>query len=118
MLETFDGLGVGGHGSMELRVEGVDVDDEGSAKGGTLKVRGAERGTELLLSEDGTEVVGVGFGVGAIAFLAVDVPMTSECIRLASEAAGTESDDHVERREVLRPLDLMASEDLGGGKVL
>ena len=47
----------------------------------------------------------------------VDVPASSEGIRLSSEASGAETNDEVELGEELRPAGLPLSQELGGCKV-
>jgi len=48
----------------------------------------------------------------------VDIPASSEGIRFSSEASRAEADGKVELGEILRPVGLMASQDLGAREVL
>ena len=52
-----------------------------------------------------------------IPLFGVDVPVSSEGIRLCSEASGAETNDKVELGEELQPADLPLSQELGGCKV-
>ena len=53
-----------------------------------------------------------------IPLFGVDIPASSEGIRLSSEASGAEANDKVELGEELQPAGLLPSQELGGCKVL
>ena len=53
-----------------------------------------------------------------IPLFGVDVPASSEGIRLSSKASGAEMNNEVELREELQPVGLPLSQELGGCKVL
>ena len=53
-----------------------------------------------------------------IPLFGVDIPASSEGIRLSSEASGAETNDEVELGEELRPAGLLPSQELSGCKVL
>ena len=64
------------------------------------------------------EVVWIDASIVLISLFGVDVPVSSEDIRLSSEASGMEVNDEVELGEELRPVGLLLSQEFGGCKVL
>jgi hypothetical protein len=64
------------------------------------------------------EVLQVDMGVCVIPFFRVDIPSSSQSIRLGSQFPGTESDDKIELREVFRPSDLAVCQQACGREVL
>ena len=64
------------------------------------------------------EVVQIDASIVLIPLFGVDIPASSEDIRLSSEASGAEANDEVELGEELRPADLSLSQEFGGYKVL
>ena len=72
----------------------------------------------MLLGEHWFEVVQIYASVVPIPLFWVDVPTASEGIGFHSEASRAEADGKVELGEVLRPVDLMAGQDLGAGEIL
>ena len=71
-----------------------------------------ERCGELLVHEHWLKVVWVDDGVVTVPLFWVNVPPASECIGLHFKFNGLEPDDHVELRQVLRPLGLSAVRSL------
>ena len=72
----------------------------------------------MFLGEHWFEVVQIYASVVPIPLFWVDIPTASEGIRLCSEVSRVEVDGKVELGEVLRPVGLMAGQDLGAGEVL
>ena len=64
------------------------------------------------------EVVWIDASIVLIPLFGVDVPVSSEGIRLSSKASGVETNDEVELGEELQPAGLPPSQELGGCKVL
>jgi hypothetical protein len=64
------------------------------------------------------EVLQVDAGVVATPIFRVDVPVSSQGIRLGSEFSRPEVDLHIECIEVLGPLDLAPRQLLHGGEIL
>ena len=56
--------------------------------------------------------MGIDCAVGAIPLFWVDVPLSSQQVRLCTQASGPETDDHVEGREKFRPVHLSMIEHL------
>ena len=63
------------------------------------------------------EVVRIDASIVLIPLFGVDVPVSSEGIRLSSKVSGVETNDKVELGEELRPVGLLPSQELGGCKV-
>ena len=64
------------------------------------------------------EVVWIDVSIVLIPLFGVDVPASSEGIRLSSEASRAEANDEVELGEELQPADLPPSQEFGDCKVL
>ena len=60
----------------------------------------------------------IGASIVLIPLFGVDIPASSEGIRLSSEVSGVEMNNKVELGEKLQPADLPPSQELGGCKVL
>ena len=73
---------------------------------------------ELFLHEHWLEILGIHPGVATIPLFGVDVPASSECIRLSIKFSRVEMNDQVKLRQKLRPPGLLAGEHLTGGKIL
>ena len=71
-----------------------------------------------FLSEDGLEVVRVDCGIASILPFRIDVPSSSESIRLCAETTRAEPDDKIELGKVLGPPRLPQGQYLGGRKIL
>ena len=71
----------------------------------------------MFLSEHGFQVMRVYMSVVPIPLFWVDVPTVSEGIGLCSKVSRAEADGEVELGEVLRPVGLMAGQDLGAGEI-
>ena len=116
-----------GHLGRGHRVRGKSREDVGMEGGNVKSVdatedrfneRGcAERSGELFGGEDGLIVLGVNGGVATTSLFKVDVPTSSQGVRLSTEFSGAEADDEVELGEVFGPASLPASEEFGGGEV-
>ena len=63
------------------------------------------------------EVVWIDVSVVLIPLVGVDIPSSSENIRLSSKVSTVEANDEVELGEELRPAGLLPSQELGGCKV-
>jgi hypothetical protein len=72
----------------------------------------------LLLGEDWTEFVGISSSVVLIPLFGVDVPASSEGIRLGSEFTRTETDNEIELVEIFRPTGLSTGKHLRSSEIL
>jgi hypothetical protein len=72
----------------------------------------------LLLGEDWTEIVGISSSVVLIPLFGVDVPASSEGIRLGSEFTRTETDNEIELVEIFRPTGLPTGKHLRSSEIL
>jgi hypothetical protein len=72
----------------------------------------------LLLGEDWTEIVGIGSSVVLIPLFGVDVPASSEGIRLGSEFTRTETENEIELVEIFRPTGLTTGKHLRSSEIL
>ena len=77
---------------FDIRVELVNVYDSTSMEYGTFKKSSAERSRELFLSKYRTEIMRVDLSVLTIPLFRVDVPSSSECIRLPTKFTWSELD--------------------------
>ena len=77
-----------------------------------------ERRSELLGGEDRLEIVRVYASVALTSLFKVDVPSSSQSIRLGAQATRTETNNHIEGVKVLRPLGLPPGKEFGGGEIL
>ena len=68
--------------------------------------------------EDRLVVVRVHTGVAVTSLFKVDVPSSRQAVRLGTQPSWPETDDHVERIEILRPPGLSPGQEFGGGEVL
>jgi hypothetical protein len=82
-----------------------------------MKVGCAEGNGELFLGKDRVKILRIGKCEVTILPFEVVVSSLGEGVRLFTKYPGTETDDHVESREALRPSCLMPSEGLGGGEI-
>jgi len=98
-------------------VELFHIDEDGSADCRSKEDGCPEGGRELFLGEHGSEVVWVDPSVVPIPLFWVDVPASSEGIGFSSKASRAEVYGEVELGEVLRPVGLMAGQDLGAGEI-
>src|SRR5215467_10612812 len=71
----------------------------------------------MLVSKDGTAIMRIDRRVAIIPPFWVDVPTSSESVRLCSELSGTEPDDKVELGKELAPASLSTSKNLRGGEI-
>ena len=94
------------------------VEDDHGAEYRESEDGSPERRGELLVREHWSVVVWVDDGVVTVPLFWVDVPPASECVGLRSEFTGSEPDDHVELRQVLRPSGLSAGQELRCREVL
>jgi len=94
------------------------VDKDGSTDCQSKENGCPKGGHELFLGEHGSEVVWVDPSIVPIPLFWVDIPASSEGIGFSSEASRVEADGKVELGEVLQPVGLMASQDLGAGEIL
>jgi len=108
---------IGGESCENVFVEVFHINEDGSADCWSEENGCPEGGRKLFLGEHGSEVVWVDPSVVPIPLFWVDVPASSEGIRLSSEASRAEADGKVELGEVLRPAVLTTSQDLGAGEV-
>jgi len=72
----------------------------------------------LFLSEHWPEILWINTSVATIPLFGVDVPSSSESVRLGTKFSGTEMNDEVELREELGPLGLPVGEDFRGREIL
>jgi len=72
----------------------------------------------LFLSEHRPEILGINLGVATIPLFGVNVPSSSESVRLGTEFSGSEMNDKVKLEEKFRPPGLPAGEDFGGREIL
>jgi hypothetical protein len=63
------------------------------------------------------KVLQVDVGICVIPFFRVDIPSSSQSIRLGSQFPRMELDDEIELGEVFGPLDLVACQQVGGREV-
>lgn len=70
------------------------------------------------MGENGSEVVRVDRSIVLIPLFGVDVPSSSQGIRLGAKPSRAETDDEVELGEKLQPASLPVSQEFRGGKVL
>ena len=71
----------------------------------------------MFLSEDWSEILRVDSSIGAIPLFRVDVPSSSQGIRLGSEFPRTETNDEVEGRKKFGPSGLPTGKEFGGREV-
>jgi len=72
----------------------------------------------LFLGEHQPEILGINLGVATIPLFGVDIPLSSESVRLGTEFSGAETNDKVELGEKFRPPGLLAGEDFGSREIL
>ena len=107
-----------GKSCEDVFVELFHVNKDGSVDCQSEENDFPKGGCELFLGEHGPEVVWVDPSIVPIPLFWVDVPALSEGIRFSSEVSRAEADGEVELGEVLQPVGLTASQDLGAGEVL
>jgi len=73
---------------------------------------------ELFSREHRLEVLWIDSGEAPIPLFGVDVPASSQGVRLCAKFTRSETNDQVKRGEVFRPLGLPTGENLRGGEVL
>ena len=76
------------------------------------------RSRKLFIGENGSEVMWVDGSIVTISPFWVDIPMSSQRVRLSTQTTRMEADDKVKLREEFRPTSLSMSKDLGSGEVL
>jgi len=69
-----------------------------------------KRVRELFLSEHQPKILGVNLGIATIPLFGVDVPSSSESVRLGTEFSGMETNDKIKLGEKFRPLGLPAGQ--------
>ena len=72
---------------------------------------------QLFLIKDRLEVVRIDLAIIAIPLFRVDVPSSSQCIRLSTKLTGMEANGKIEGSKEFRPVSLVVGEDLSGGEV-
>ena len=60
----------------------------------------------------------IDYGIASISFFRINIPLSSKSIWFGTKTTGTESDNKVELREVLRLLHLPLGQHLGSRKIL
>jgi len=108
---------IGRESCENVFVELFHIDEDGSADCQSEENGCPKGGRKLFLGEHGSEIVWVDPSVVPIPLFWVDVPVSSEGIGFSSEVSRAEADGEVELGEVLRPVGLTASQDLGAGEV-
>ena len=71
----------------------------------------------MILSENGAKILRINVAESRIPLFRVDVPSSSQSIRLSSEFSGTEADYHIEMAEVFGPTNLPTGKNFCRGKV-
>ena len=71
-----------------------------------------------LQHEDWSEIMRIDASVVLIPLFRIDIPASSEGIRLHTKLSGAETNDHVKLGEELRPVGLPPGQELGSRKVL
>jgi hypothetical protein len=99
-------------------VELFGVHDQSCAEHWSCQCTSSEGRSELLWGEDWTEIVGISSSVVLIPLFGVDVPASSEGIRLGSEFTRTETDNEIELVEIFRPTGLSAGKHLCSSEIL
>ena len=82
---------------MEL----LNIEEGACSENQSSEVGSSQGQSELFLCKDWMEVVWIDASVVLIPLFGVDVPVSSEGIRLSSEASRVETNDKVELREEL-----------------
>ena len=106
-----------GESSADVGVELFGVHDGDAAEDGIVEVCRTERRGELFGGENRAEVLRINGGIVATSLFKVDVPSSSQSIRLSSKTSRAKADDHVKRREELGPASLAAGEKFRGAEV-
>jgi hypothetical protein len=101
-----------------ISMEVLNVEQGASPEDRSCKVGCSEGHSELFLGENQSEVVRVDASVGLIPLFGVDVPASSEGIRLCAKLSGVETNDHIELGEELQPAGLLPSQEFSSCKVL
>jgi hypothetical protein len=99
-------------------MEVLNVEQGASLEDRSCEVGCSEGRSELFLGENQLEVVRVDASVVLIPLFGVDVPASSEGIRLHAKLSGAETNDHIELGEELRPAGLPPSQEFSSRKVL
>jgi len=73
---------------------------------------------ELFNHEHQSEVLWINSGEAPIPLFGVDVPASSQGVRLCTKFTRLETNDQIERGEVFRPSGLPTGENLRGRKIL
>ena len=71
----------------------------------------------MVFAEHRSIIVWIDHSIVAISPFRVDVPSSSERIRLNAQTSGAETNDEVELRKVLGPAGLSMGQDFGGGEI-
>jgi len=109
---------IGRESCKNVFVELFHIDEDGSTDCRTEENGCPKRGRELFLGEHGLDVVWVDPSIVPLPLFWVDVPASSEGIGFSSKAPRAEADGEVELGEVLQPVGLTVSQDLGAGEIL
>ena len=64
------------------------------------------------------KIVQIDHAIGAIPLFRIDIPSSSERVRLSTQVTRMETNHHVKLRQELRPVCLAPSEHLGRGEIL
>jgi hypothetical protein len=84
----------------------LDVEEYGGPEQRSFKIRRPEGRSELLVGKDGPIIVRVNSSVVLIPLFGVDVPSSSQSIRLSSELTRPVSDCQIKLTKELRPTGL------------
>ena len=98
-------------------MESFCIDEGACPENRNSEVSSSEGCSELFLDEDGSEVVRIDTSIVLISLLGIDIPVSSEGIRLHAKVPRSKTNDEVELREELRPPGLPASQEFCGHKV-
>ena len=82
-------------------MEVLEIEQGAGSENRVLEVSSPKGRSELILCEYWPEVVGINSSVVLIPLFGIDVPASSEGIRLRAELSGTETNDHIELEEEL-----------------
>jgi len=112
------GQRIRGECGEDIIVEGFHIEESASPEDWSCKVGCLEGCSELLLRDYGAEIMRVDTSIVLIPLFGIDIPASSEGIRFHAKSSRTETDDHIELGEELRPAGLLAGQEFSGSKVL
>jgi hypothetical protein len=107
-----------GECGKDVIMEVLNVKQGASLEEQSCKVDCSEGYSELFLGENQLEVVRVDTSIVLIPLFGVDIPVSSEDIRLHAKLSGAETNDHIELGEELQPAGLPPSQEFSSHKVL